>query len=77
MNYWLQTLVLSPEFATRRDEILKAANGAGVMMRPVWELLSGLPMYRDCPSAPTPVAKDLARRILNLPSSPQLIPGVA
>jgi perosamine synthetase len=77
VNYWLQTLILSPEFAVQRDEILRAANGAGVMVRPVWELLNGLPMYRDCPGAPTPVAQDLARRILNLPSSPQLIPGVA
>lgn len=77
VNYWLQTLILSPEIAAQRDEILKAANDAGVMTRPVWELLSSLPMYRDCPSAPTPVAQDLARRIINLPSSPQLIVGVA
>jgi perosamine synthetase len=75
VNYWLQTLVLSPEIAGQRDEILKIANAAGVMTRPVWELLSSLPMYRDCPSAPTPVAQDLARRIINLPSSPQLIAG--
>jgi perosamine synthetase len=76
-NYWLQTLILSPDIAAQRDVILKVANDAGVMTRPVWELLSSLPMYRDCPSAPTPVARDLARRIISLPSSPQLIAGVA
>jgi perosamine synthetase len=72
VNYWLQTLILSPEIAVQRDEILKAANDGGLMTRPAWELLSSLPMYRDCPSAPTPAAQDLARRIINLPSSPQL-----
>ncbi len=76
-NYWLQTLILSPEAAAQRDEVLKATNTAGLMSRPAWELLSSLPMYRECPSAPTPVAEDLARRIVNLPSSPQLVRGVA
>jgi len=75
-NYWLQTLILSPDTASQRDEVLNATNAAGLMSRPVWELLSTLPMYRECPSAPTPVAQDLARRIVNVPSSPQLIAGV-
>jgi hypothetical protein len=30
-------------------------------------------MYVECASAPLPVATDLARRIVNLPSSPQLV----
>jgi perosamine synthetase len=34
-------------------------------------------MYRECPAAPLPVAQDLARRIVNIPSSPQLVEGVA
>lgn len=72
VNYWLQTLVLSENLASQRDEILKATNAVGVMTRPVWELLNTLPMYRDCPSAPLPVAQNLARRIVNIPSSPQL-----
>jgi perosamine synthetase len=32
-------------------------------------------MYRDCPAMELPVAHDLARRIINLPSSPQLVMG--
>lgn len=77
VNYWLQTLILSEDHASQRDEVLKATNAASLMTRPVWELLNTLPMYRECPSAPLPVAQDLARRIINIPSSPQLIPGVA
>jgi perosamine synthetase len=76
-NYWLQTLVLDSEVAAQRDEILAATNAQGQMTRPVWELLHTLPMYGACERMPTPVADDLARRIVNLPSSPQLIPGVA
>ncbi|MDM4767506.1 LegC family aminotransferase [Pelomonas sp. SE-A7] len=76
-NYWLQTLILSPQAAAQRDQILAATNGAGQMTRPVWELLTRLPMYRDCASMPTPVAADLAARIVNLPSSPQLVTDLA
>jgi len=76
VNYWLQTLILGPEQAAQRDEVLKATNAAGLMTRPVWDLLSTLPMYRGCPSAPLPVAEDLAQRIVNLPSSPQLVGAV-
>ena len=76
VNYWLQTLLLAPEVAPQRDEILTLANAAGQMTRPVWELLHTLPMYSGCERMDTLVANDLARRIVNLPSSPQLIPGV-
>ncbi len=76
VNYWLQTLILSSDHAAQRDEVLKASNASGIMTRPIWELLNTLPMYRNCPAAPLPVAQDLARRIVNIPSSPQLIKGI-
>lgn len=72
-NYWLQTLILDPGQASARDDVLGAANDAGYMSRPVWDLLNTLPMYQDCPAMPLPVAADLARRIVNLPSSPQVV----
>lgn len=76
-NYWLQTLILDASVADQRDAVLACTNDAGVMTRPVWELLTRLPMYRDCPSMEVPVAQDLASRIVNLPSSPQLVRGAA
>jgi perosamine synthetase len=76
-NYWLQTLVLDSASAGQRDAILAATNAAGQMTRPVWELLNTLPMYSACEAMNIPVAQDLARRIINLPSSPQLIVRVA
>lgn len=72
-NYWLQTLVLDPTLAGQRDAILSATNAAGQMTRPVWELLNTLPMYSACEAMKIPVAQDLAQRIINLPSSPQLV----
>ena len=75
-NYWLQTLILDRDVADQRDAVLSATNDAGQMTRPVWELLTRLPMYTSCPAMATPIARDLARRIINLPSSPQLVTGV-
>jgi perosamine synthetase len=76
-NYWLQTLILDRDVAHQRDAILARTNDAGQMTRPVWELLTWLPMYRACPAMETPVANDLALRIVNLPSSPQLVTEAA
>lgn len=71
-NYWLNTLVLSPELAAARDTVLESLNGAGLMARPVWEPLHSLAIYADCPRAALPVTADLAARIVNVPSSAKL-----
>ena len=63
--------------ADQRDAVLTHTNQAAQMTRPVWELLTRLPMYTTCPAMDIPVAIDLAQRIVNLPSSPQLIPRPA
>lgn len=68
-NYWLQTLLLEKSAADLRDELLQTTNDAGLMTRPVWELMSRLPPYRGCPSMALPVAESLERRVVNLPSS--------
>lgn len=68
-NYWLNTLILSPEMASARDIILETLNGAGVMARPVWDPLHQLPIYSDCPRADLSVTVDLAERIISVPSS--------
>ena len=68
-NYWLQTLLLDEGESAERDAVLARTNDAGYMTRPAWTLLSRLPMYTACPSAPLPIAESLARRIINVPSS--------
>lgn len=73
-NFWLQTLVLDERFAGLRDTVLAATNDAGVMTRPVWELMHTMPFYRDSPAAPLPVAEALARRLINIPSNVVPVP---
>jgi len=71
-NYWLQALILDADQAEQRDAVLAATNDAGLMTRPIWTLMHHLKPFRDCPSAPLPVAESLARRVINIPSSAHL-----
>jgi perosamine synthetase len=65
-NYWLNA-VLVKDKATR-NEWLEKLNAAGLMSRPVWELMTELPMYRHCPHDSLEVARSLSDRIVNIPS---------
>ena len=72
-NYWLNTLILSPGTSeTIRNALLDGINAAGYMARPAWTLMNRLPFHTDNPRAALPVAEDLERRIINLPSSAML-----
>ena len=68
-NYWLNSILLSQEAAQSREYVLEYLNDSGIMARPCWTLMHRLPMYQDCPRAPLPVAEDIERRLINLPSS--------
>ena len=71
-NYWLQTLLLDENQSKERDLVLEATNSAGIMTRPAWVLLNELAPFKDSPSANLTTAQSLARRIINIPSSPGL-----
>jgi dTDP-4-amino-4,6-dideoxygalactose transaminase len=66
-NFWLNSILFSSKSA--RDQFLKFTNQHGVMTRPIWKLLSTLPMYRDCFSTNLETAKNIADRLVNIPSS--------
>jgi perosamine synthetase len=72
-NYWLQTLLLEPSLAGERDEVLALSNDAGFMTRPVWVLGHRLPAFSGSPSMPLRVAESLEQRLINVPSSAQLV----
>jgi len=72
-NYWLNAVKV-PD-AAARDALLAACHGAGLLARPAWALMSGLPMYAACPSAELPVAEELAARLVCLPSGAGLLEG--
>ena len=74
-NYWLQTLFLDESQSGNRDLVLEDANAAGIMTRPVWVLLNELTPFRDSPCSDLTTAQSLSRRIINIPSSPNLMLG--
>ena len=74
-NYWLNTLVLDREIAHERDALLSTMHANGIQARALWTPMHLLPMYRQCPRAPLPVAEDMYARCISLPSSPFLVSG--
>lgn len=71
-NYWLNALLLDDAHADERDSLLTASNDEGIMTRPVWKLMSSLPMYQSAPRMDLDVAQSIERRLVNIPSSPSL-----
>ena len=57
------------ENKTDYNNFLKDTNELNVMTRPVWELMSKLPMYSYCQRDSQKNAEYLEKRIVNLPSS--------
>jgi len=66
-NYWLNTILLNN--IDERNKFLEQTNNAGVMTRPVWELMSELEMFKHFESDDLSVSRWLAERIVNIPSS--------
>lgn len=66
-NYWLNVVLMGS--ADERDAFLEYSNGQGVMTRPLWGLLSGQVMFRDCQCDDLVNSKWLEERVVNLPSS--------
>ena len=69
-NYWLNALILDETIACKRDEFLMRANQLGIMTRPNWTLMHQLSIYKNCPAMDLSCAESLAKRIVNVPSSP-------
>ena len=74
-NHWLVSLVLDAGNESSLEPILAATNAAGLATRPAWMPMHELSIYAGNPRAPLPVTESLARRIVNLPSSPFLAPS--
>jgi aminotransferase in exopolysaccharide biosynthesis len=66
-NYWLMSIELNNK--TERDLFLKETNSAGVMTRPIWQLMYRLPMFQNCFKDSQKNAIFLEERIVNIPSS--------
>ena len=65
-NHWLNCILLPNK--QERDAFLKATNEAGVMTRPVWQLMNDLEMFKDCETDGQENARWIAERLVNMPS---------
>lgn len=75
-NYWLNAVFLADRAA--RDAFLSGTNARGIATRPCWRLLCDLPMYREAPrDEALSGAREIESRLVNLPSSPQLVAASA
>ena len=66
-NHWLNAVILDSR--EDRDEFLKLTNDNNVMTRPIWTLMSELPMFKDCQTDDLENSLWLEDRVVNIPSS--------
>lgn len=70
-NYWLNAVILKDKNAQQR--FLEETNENGVMTRPIWELMTRLPMFENCEHDSLENTIWFADRVVNIPSSVRLI----
>ena len=66
-NHWLNAIILDSK--EDRDEFLNVTNENNVMTRPIWTLMSKLPMFKDCQTDGLENSLWLEDRVVNIPSS--------
>ena len=70
-NYWLNAIILKDHEA--QQAFLQYTNDHGVMTRPIWELMSRLPMFEHCQHDELENTIFFADRVVNIPSSVRLV----
>ncbi|OFY38956.1 MAG: aminotransferase DegT [Bacteroidetes bacterium GWF2_40_14] len=66
-NYWLNTIILKDK--AEQSSFLEFMNNNNIMVRPVWQLMNRLEMYKDCQCGSLENTEWLTDRVVNLPSS--------
>lgn len=66
-NYWLNAIICSDK--AHRDQVLKQTNDQKVMTRPIWTLMTKLPMYDNALQGDLSNSIWLEERVINIPSS--------
>ena len=75
-NYWLNAIILKENNKELRDEILEQTNKNGVMTRPIWKLMHHLEMFKNCPKMDLSISESLENRIINIPSTANLLGAI-
>jgi len=66
-NYWLNALILHDK--AEQNGFLEFMNNHKVMVRPIWQLMNQLEMYKSCQCDSLENTEWLANRVVNIPSS--------
>lgn len=66
-NYWLNAIICKDR--AQRDLILDETNSNKVMTRPIWTLMTRLPMYQNALQGDLTNSLWLEERVVNIPSS--------
>ena len=66
-NYWLNAIICANK--AHRDDVLKQTNEHKVMTRPIWTLMTRLPMYENALQGDLTNSIWLEERVVNIPSS--------
>lgn len=66
-NHWLNATIF--ESKADRDQFLTYTNDNDVMTRPIWTLMSKLPMFQHCENDGLQNSRWLEERVVNIPSS--------
>ena len=67
-NYWLNAILCAD--AEQRNELLEQTNAAGVMTRPIWQLMHRLPMFENALRGDLIRSEFIEAHLINLPSTP-------
>ncbi len=68
--YWMYSVLIEDRFGLTRDAVMDALRARGIETRPFFVPLHRLPPYES--GEPRPVAEEIARGGVNLPSGPTL-----
>jgi perosamine synthetase len=71
-NYWLCAVRLDLPSLEVRDSLMEAAHEAGLLVRPMWNLLHQQRMYTGAGRGDVSVATDLHASLICIPSTPAL-----
>jgi perosamine synthetase len=72
-NYWLQTLILQSPSEGLLQGLTKELNNMGIMVRPLWKPLHLLSHFNTYSRMDLSGSLQISSRVLNIPSSPQLV----
>jgi perosamine synthetase len=76
-NYWLCAVQLDEPSLAKRDELMQACHDAGLLVRPMWNLLHTQRMYASAPTGDLKTAAALHASLICLPSTPRLAEGLS